>query len=126
MPRTADPERRAELLRAVVAYLEERGVADMSLAPMAEALGTSKRMLLYYFGDRGELLAQAMAAARPDAGEIFDGVATADDFVAVARTLWRAITRGANAAASHCCCRSSVWPSPIRAPTSPTRTTLSR
>ncbi|TRW88459.1 TetR family transcriptional regulator [Mycolicibacterium sp. 018/SC-01/001] len=94
MPRSADPQRRAELLRAVVRYLEERGVADMSLAPMAEALGTSKRMLLYYFGDRGELLAQAMAASRPDAGEIFDGVATADGFVAAAHTLWEAITRG--------------------------------
>ena len=68
MPRTADPQRRTELLRAVVAYLEERGVADISLAPMAEALGTSKRMLLYYFGDRGELLAQAMAASRPRRG----------------------------------------------------------
>ncbi|MEH3140917.1 MAG: TetR/AcrR family transcriptional regulator [Mycobacterium kyogaense] len=94
MPRTADPQRRAELLRAVVSHLEERGVADMSLAPMAEALGTSKRMLLYYFGDRGELLAQAMAASRPDAGEIFDGVATAEDFIAAAHTLWQAITRG--------------------------------
>lgn len=94
MPRTADPQRRTELLRAVVAYLEERGVADISLAPMAEALWTSKRMLLYYFGDRGELVAQAMAASRPNAGEIFDGVASADDFVAAAHTLWRAITRG--------------------------------
>ncbi|WP_099024902.1 TetR/AcrR family transcriptional regulator [Mycolicibacterium palauense] len=94
MPRTADPVKRAELLRAVVAYLETRGISDMSLAPMAEALGTSKRMLLYYFGDRGELLAQAFEASRPNVGEMFDGVTTEDEFVAAARSLWRAITRG--------------------------------
>lgn len=94
MPRTADPHKRAELLRAIVGYLEERGVADISLAPMAEALGTSKRMLLYYFGDRGELLAQAMAAARPDVGAMFAGVTTTAEFADAARALWRAITRG--------------------------------
>ncbi|MCV7422121.1 TetR/AcrR family transcriptional regulator [Mycobacterium yunnanensis] len=94
MARTPDPLKRAELLRAVVGYLQDRGVGDMSLAPMAEALGTSKRMLLYYFGDRGELLAQALGASRPDAGAIFDGVTTDAEFVTAATALWRAITRG--------------------------------
>lgn len=51
-------------------------------------------MLLYYFGDRGELLAQAMAASRPDVGEMFEGVATRAAFVEAARRLWWAITRG--------------------------------
>src|ERR1700733_10225890 len=78
MARTPDPIKRAELLRGVVAYLETHGVNDMSLAPMAEALGTSKRMLLYYFGDRGELLAQALDASRPRVGEIFRDVSTED------------------------------------------------
>ncbi|KRD09643.1 hypothetical protein ASE48_06340 [Mycobacterium sp. Root265] len=95
MPRTADPAKRAELLDGVIGYLQEHGVADMSLAPMAEALGTSKRMLLYYFGDRGELLAQALNASRPDVGGMFDGISTEAEFVAAARSLWRAITRGA-------------------------------
>ncbi|GAA1458499.1 hypothetical protein GCM10009619_16000 [Williamsia maris] len=89
-----DLDKRAELLRAVVGYLEDNGVSDLSLAPMAEALGTSKRMLLYYFGDRGGLLSQALDAARPDAGEIFADVTTEEEFVAAGRTLWRAITRG--------------------------------
>ncbi len=89
-----DQKKRADLLRDVVGYLEDNGVSDLSLAPMAQALGTSKRMLLYYFGDRGALLAQAMDAARPDAGQIFDGVTSDEEFVDAARTLWRAITRG--------------------------------
>ncbi|WP_045824797.1 TetR/AcrR family transcriptional regulator [Williamsia herbipolensis] len=94
MPRMPDLDKRAALLRSVVAYLEDNGVSDLSLAPMAEALGTSKRMLLYYFGDRGGLLAQALDAARPDAGGIFADVTTDAEFVDAARTLWRAISRG--------------------------------
>jgi AcrR family transcriptional regulator len=94
MARTPDPIKRAALLQDVVAYLETHGVNDMSLAPMAEALGTSKRMLLYYFGDRGELLTQALDASRPRVGEMFRDVATADQFRDAARTLWHGLTRG--------------------------------
>lgn len=92
--RTPDPRRREELLSAVVSYLEAHGVNDLSLAPLAEAIGTSKRMLLYYFGDRGELLAQALEAARPKAGDIFGGVESPDQLVAASLKLWHAISRG--------------------------------
>lgn len=94
MARAPDPVKRAELLQEVVAYLETHGVNDMSLAPMAEALGTSKRMLLYYFGDRGELLSQALDASRPRVGEMFHDVATSGQFRDAARTLWHGLTRG--------------------------------
>jgi AcrR family transcriptional regulator len=94
MARAPDPVKRQELLRDVVAYLEAHGVSDMSLAPMAEALGTSKRMLLYYFNDRGELLAQALDASRPKVGEIFHGVSTEVEFRDAARALWHGLTRG--------------------------------
>jgi AcrR family transcriptional regulator len=92
--RTADPAKREELLKAVVAYLEQHGIGDMSLAPMAEALGTSKRMLLYYFGDRAELLAQALDASRPQLGEMFSEVTTTEQFADAARMVWRELTRG--------------------------------
>ncbi|MBU9765676.1 TetR/AcrR family transcriptional regulator [Mycobacterium sp. TNTM28] len=94
MARTADPGKREALLNDVVDYLEQHGIGEMSLAPMAQALGTSKRMLLYYFGDRAELLAQALEASRPQLGEMFAGVTSTDEFVAAARTLWRELTRG--------------------------------
>ncbi len=45
-------DKRTALLQRVVEHLAAHGIADMSLAPMAEQLGTSKRMLLYYFGSR--------------------------------------------------------------------------
>lgn len=92
--RTADPAKREELLKAVVSYLEQHGIGDMSLAPMAQALGTSKRMLLYYFGDRAELLTQALDASRPQLGEMFSDIATRDQFADAARTVWRELTRG--------------------------------
>jgi AcrR family transcriptional regulator len=94
MSRAPDPVKREELVRDVVAYLEEHGVNDMSLAPMAQALGTSKRMLLYYFADRGELLAQALDAGRPRVGEMFRDVTTADEFYDAAHALWHGLTRG--------------------------------
>ncbi|TPG36689.1 TetR/AcrR family transcriptional regulator [Mycolicibacterium hodleri] len=94
MPRTPDPVKREDLLAAVVEYLESHGVNDLSLAPMAEALGTSKRMLLYYFGDRRGLLEQALDASRPKAGNIFRDVTTADGLERASMTLWRALTRG--------------------------------
>ncbi len=92
--RTADPVKREELLNGVVSYLEQHGIGEMSLAPMAQALGTSKRMLLYYFGDRAELLAQALDASRPQLGEMFADVTGAEEFVDAASGLWRALTRG--------------------------------
>jgi AcrR family transcriptional regulator len=94
VPRTPDPEKRAELLRAVVAYLERNGLAELSLSPLAEELGSSKRMLLYYFGSRERLLGQALAAARPDAQAMFGEVRDRDGLRSAAEALWRAITVG--------------------------------
>ncbi|MEY8017389.1 hypothetical protein [Mycobacterium servetii] len=46
MSRTPDPHKRQALLESVVEQLQERGVNDLSLAPLAEAIGMSKRKLL--------------------------------------------------------------------------------
>lgn len=95
MPRPPDADKRAELLRAIVDHLEQTGIDDLSLAPLAEAVGTSKRMLLYYFGDRGGLIAQAMEFSRPDVGQMFAGVDGRERLAAAARDLWHALTRDA-------------------------------
>ncbi|WP_257232428.1 TetR/AcrR family transcriptional regulator [Streptomyces sp. Rer75] len=94
MPRPVNTEKRAELLEKVIHYLQHHGLAQMSLSPLAEAIGTTKRMLLYYFGSRENLLAQALAASRPDAGAMFDGVGDCAGMRRAARELWRAITVG--------------------------------
>ena len=47
---------RQRLLDAVVAHFTTEGVADQSLRRIAEAIGTSHRMLLYHFGSKDGLL----------------------------------------------------------------------
>jgi AcrR family transcriptional regulator len=43
-------------LAAATEYVLDHGVSTLSLRPLAAALGTSDRMLLYYFGTREALL----------------------------------------------------------------------
>ena len=64
MVRVADEHRPAELLDAIVGYLVKHGVADVSLRPLAKAVGSSPRVLLYYFGSKEKLLAQAIRRLR--------------------------------------------------------------
>ena len=60
-PTRGRPEQRAALLDGLVEYVLREGVATLSLRPMAAALGTSDRMLLYYFDSRERLLAAVLA-----------------------------------------------------------------
>ncbi|HTN78438.1 MAG TPA: helix-turn-helix domain-containing protein [Acidimicrobiales bacterium] len=56
MPRRPDEHRRAELLDALIDAYAEGGIGGRSLREVADAVGTSHRMLLHYFGSRDELL----------------------------------------------------------------------
>lgn len=53
-------ERREELLDGSLDYLLEHGAAGMSLRPLADAVGTSARLLVYHFGSKDGLLAAVM------------------------------------------------------------------
>lgn len=64
MTRTASETRPAELLDAVVGYLVRHGVAELSLRPLAKAVKSSPRVLLYYFGSKEELVVKALARLR--------------------------------------------------------------
>ena len=74
MARPLDHAKRAELLHGVVEYIAANGLAELSLRPLAAALGTSSRMLIYYFDTKEELLVQALATQRPDIGALFADV----------------------------------------------------
>lgn len=50
-------DRRDELTIAATAWVLEHGLAGMSLRPLARDLGTSDRMLVYYFGSKDGLVA---------------------------------------------------------------------
>lgn len=49
-------QRRAELTTQAVEYATHHGIGQISLRPLAAELGTSDRMLLYYFGSRAGLV----------------------------------------------------------------------
>ncbi len=54
------PEQRAAFLDGAVEHALRTGVSTLSLRPLAAALGTSDRMLLYYFGTRDRLLVEVL------------------------------------------------------------------
>ena len=51
---------RNQLLEKCLAYFLRYGVANLSLRPLAAAVGTSARMLLHYFGSKEALIAEVM------------------------------------------------------------------
>jgi AcrR family transcriptional regulator len=64
MTRTVDETRPEELLDAIVAYIAKKGIADLSLRPLAKAVHSSPRVLLYYFGSKENLVAKAIRRLR--------------------------------------------------------------
>ena len=46
---------RERLLAGAIDYVAEHGLADVSLRTLAEALGTSHRMLIHHFGSKEQL-----------------------------------------------------------------------
>jgi AcrR family transcriptional regulator len=65
-PETASSPRRAELLDRAYRYALEHGLADLSLRPLAAAIGSSPRVLLFLFGSKDGLVRELLAEARAD------------------------------------------------------------
>lgn len=64
MARLAAPERRAKLLDEIVEYILDHGLAGLTLRPLAAAIKTSPRMLLYFFGSKEELIFEVLTRIR--------------------------------------------------------------
>jgi AcrR family transcriptional regulator len=71
MTATASP-RRVELLELAYRYALEHGVADLSLRPLAAAVGSSPRVLLFLFGSKAGLVQALLARAREDELALLD------------------------------------------------------
>jgi AcrR family transcriptional regulator len=61
-----DSPRKRELLEAAYAYALANGLADLSLRPLAKAIGSSPRVLLFLFGSKDGLTRALLARARQD------------------------------------------------------------
>lgn len=88
----AGSQRRQELLHKTLEYAAEHNLSDLSLRPLAAAIGTSPRVLLYLFGSKENLLREVTAAERRHQVEVFAGAAEADDPHAALELLWQWIT----------------------------------
>jgi AcrR family transcriptional regulator len=64
MPRPADPSIRTRLRDQAVGYVMTHGIGDLALRPLAKALKTNARMLIYHFGSREGLMREILAGLR--------------------------------------------------------------
>lgn len=63
---TTPSARESELLELAYAYVLERGISNLSLRPLATAIGSSPRVLLFLFDSKDELVRRLLARARQD------------------------------------------------------------
>jgi AcrR family transcriptional regulator len=64
MARPVNPQRRQVTLEKAADYVLAHGLAGLSLRPLAKALATSPRMLLYDFGSKEQLVTEILAEIR--------------------------------------------------------------
>jgi AcrR family transcriptional regulator len=90
MTRTVDLGNRAALLERVSAYVLDHGLADLSLRPLAKAVGSSPRALLYHFGSKEAIVAEVLARIRKRQLTVFDQMRRSElsTPAAVCRAAW--------------------------------------
>ena len=67
-----DKPRRADLIERLADHVLAHGLGSASLRPLAAAVGTSDRMLLYYFPDKAALLSAVLEAVAARMTELLD------------------------------------------------------
>ncbi|MGH3432495.1 MAG: TetR/AcrR family transcriptional regulator [Thermocrispum sp.] len=85
-----DGPRKAELLDKLLTYSADHGLSGVSLRPLAAAVGSSPRVLLYFFGSKAELVRAVHQHARAEQLRVLDeALAGHRDPAAAMRALWR-------------------------------------
>lgn len=92
-PPSRPSARRDELLERSYAYALTHGLAELSLRPLARAVGSSPRVLLYLFGSKDGLVRALLERARGDEVALLSRLAPPDDPEAdaladIAAALW--------------------------------------
>ncbi len=83
--------RRRELLEAAYRYVLQHGLSDMSLRPLAAAIGSSPRVLLLLFGSKDGMVRALLARARADEVAVLADIRRArgdGGFPAAADVVW--------------------------------------
>lgn len=83
--------RKTELIEAAYTYALEHGMGELTLRPLAEAIGSSPRVLLFLFGSKDDLIRVLLARARADELAILNTLRQRGhdaDLAEVASDLW--------------------------------------
>lgn len=88
MSRPVDEQRPAELRDAILRYLSVHGLANLSLRPLAKAVHSSPRALLYHFGSKENMVAAVVAELRRRQRATY-GTMDAPDFRQACLQAWR-------------------------------------
>jgi AcrR family transcriptional regulator len=86
--------RREELAEAATDYALEHGLIGLSLRPLAEAIGTSDRMLLYHFADKDDLVATILRNSLERSVRSLRELPQSRDLHGAVLDLWKAVTTG--------------------------------
>ena len=86
--------KRDELTEAATDYVLEHGLIGLSLRPLAAALGTSDRMLIYHFGSKDELIAAVLAASNDRSMAFITAMKPAPSLRQAVLDLWKTYSDG--------------------------------
>lgn len=85
-------DRRTALTEGALDYVLDHGLIGLSLRPLAAALATSDRMLIYHFGGKDELITELVALANTRLAEGMPSADPTPETVAdLVRYAWRAV-----------------------------------
>lgn len=82
--------RSRELLERAYEYVQANGLTELSLRPLAAAIGSSPRVLLFLFGSKDGLVRALLARARADELRLLDDLRSRPDrdLAGVAEAVW--------------------------------------
>lgn len=84
----SESPRRAELVEAAYEYVLANGLTDVSLRPIAEAIGSSTGVLRFLFGSRDGLVAALLERARADELAMLELLPRDGDLPTLALAVW--------------------------------------
>jgi AcrR family transcriptional regulator len=84
--------RRDELAEGATDYALEHGLIGLSLRPLAEALGTSDRMLLYHFRDKDDLVTTIVRTSTTRSVAAIESLPAGTDLRRAVLDLWRTVS----------------------------------
>ena len=91
MSRPIDEERPGELRAAILRYLIEHGITDLSLRPLAKAVGSSPRALLYHFESKEKMVVSVLADMRQQQQLLFEQI-RGESFAEVSGQMWKTLS----------------------------------